>query len=149
MSESKGFDESSPDHHYGQGDASYHAAGQLPGIARLVDAFYRYMDTLEEARNIRAMHSADLDESRKKLSYFLSGWLGGPKRYSEHYGSINIPSAHKHLAVGQAESDAWLLCMQKAIAEQSYDEVFKEYLLAQLRVPAMRIQQRCALEPPP
>jgi hemoglobin len=107
---------------------------------KLVDEFYNNMELLPQAQKIRAMHSSDLSLSRKKLAYFLSGWLGGPKLYAEHYGSINIPDAHKHLSVGVEESEAWLLCMQKAIDNQPYDDDFKAYLLAQLRVPAERIR---------
>ena len=73
--------------------------------------------------------------------YFLSGWLGGPKLYAEHFGGINIPLAHKHLTVGVAESEAWLLCMQKAEDKQNYEAPFKLYLMEQLRVPAERIRQ--------
>jgi len=98
------------------------------------------MAVLPQAKNIKEMHSPDLSESRTKLSYFLSGWLGGPKLYAQHYGSINIPLAHKHLSVGTKESEAWLLCMQKAIDKQPYEQSFKIYLMAQLRVPADRIR---------
>jgi hemoglobin len=126
---------------YGTLDASYQAAGELAGITALVDAFYGYMETLPEAAKIRAMHPQDLAESRRKLSYFLSGWLGGPKLYAEHYGGIRIPLFHKPFPIGDAERDAWLLCMQKAIAEQPYTDDFKDYLLTQLRVPAERIRQ--------
>lgn len=128
---------------YGTGDASYQAAGQLAGIQRLVDAFYRYMDTLPEAAGIRAMHAEDLAESRHKLSSFLSGWLGGPRLYSQQYGPIVIPSAHRHLAIGSRERDAWMLCMEKAVAEQPYDDAFKHYLLKQLFIPAERVRAVC------
>ena len=87
---------------YGVGDCSYKMAGELSGITQLVNAFYDNMDALKEAENIRSMHSKDLSASRKKLTYFLSGWLGGPKLYAENFGSINIPQAHKHLHVGIA-----------------------------------------------
>jgi len=125
---------------YGVGDCSYKMAGELVGITQLVDAFYDYMQQLKEAKHIRDMHSKDLSQSRKKLAYFLSGWMGGPKLYADHFGSINIPQAHKHLAVGVAESEAWLLCMQKAVDDQPYAESFKVYLMQQLRVPAERIR---------
>ncbi|TMM43983.1 group II truncated hemoglobin [Colwellia ponticola] len=125
---------------YGVGDNSYVMAGKLPGITQLVDEFYRNMDTFSESKKIRDMHSSDLSESGKKLAYFLSGWLGGPKLYAEHYGRINIPQAHKHLSVGVEESEAWLLCMEKAIEKQPYEAAFKVYLLEQLRVPAERIR---------
>lgn len=123
---------------YGIDDASYQAAGGLEGLTRLVDVFYRYMDELPEAKSIRRMHPEDLTASRRKLTYFLSGWLGGPKLYSEHYGSITIPGTHGHLDIGIVERDAWMLCMEKAIAEQPFADDFKQYLLTQLFVPAER-----------
>ena len=125
---------------YGIGNSSYIMAGELAGITQLVDDFYRNMDTFKESKHIRDMHPDDLSESRKKLTYFLSGWLGGPRLYTEHYGGINIPQAHRHLSVGVAESEAWLCCMEKAIDQQPYKDEFKAYLLAQLRIPAERIR---------
>ena len=125
---------------YGIGDSSYKMAGELPGIIKLVNDFYDNMDTLSKAKNIRSMHSTDLSDSKKKLSYFLSGWLGGPKLYTKHYGSINIPMAHKHLKVGIEESEAWLLCMKKSVDNQPYEKAFKLYLMDQLSVPAERIR---------
>ena len=128
---------------YGTADHSYRAAGGLAGVAQLVDAFYHFMDKTPQAKKIRRLHSDDLSDSRKKLTYFLSGWLGGPRLYQEHFGSINIPSAHCHLDVKDAERDAWLLCMAKALDEQPYPETFKKYLLEQLFVPAERIRVAC------
>lgn len=128
---------------YGVADGSYKAAGGLSGLTTLVDSFYDYMESLPEASVIRNMHSSDLAVSRKKLAYFLSGWLGGPKLYSETFGGINIPKAHKHLSVGKNEADAWILCMQKAVEEQPYDKKFKIYLIEQLRIPAGRIVLEC------
>jgi len=124
---------------YGIGDNSYQMAGKLAGITALVDEFYSNMATFPASKRIRAMHPNDLSQSRQKLAYFLSGWLGGPKLYSQHYGPINIPLAHKHLAVGPQERDAWLLCMEKAVAKQNYGDAFKQYLVAQLTIPAQRI----------
>jgi hemoglobin len=129
---------------YGVGANSFNAAGGLAGITCLVDEFFSNMDTLPEAKIIRQMHPQDLTESRIKLTYFLSGWLGGPKLYSEHYGGISIPNAHKHLQIGDSERDAWLLCMQKSISTQQYQDSFKEYLFTQLKIPAERIKQACA-----
>jgi len=115
-------------------------AGKLAGITKLVDKFYQNMTEFKQAKQVREMHSTDLSESRKKLTYFLSGWLGGPKLYAKNYGSINIPLAHKHLSVGIEENEAWLLCMQEAVAQQPYEETFKIYLMAKLRIPAERIR---------
>ena len=100
----------------GNGDdmSPYRAAGELAGITNLVDAFYANMDTFPEARVIRKMHPEDLTESRKKLTYFLCGVLGGPRLYIEHYGRINLPDFHSQFPIGTDERDAWMLCMRHA-----------------------------------
>lgn len=126
---------------YGTLDASFVAAGGIAGIEKLVNDFYDQMDVLPEAKVIRAMHLEDLAISRDKLALFLCAWLGGPRHYAEKYGSINIPGAHQHLNVGDSERDAWLLCMEKAIAQQPYPQEFATYLFQQLRIPAERVRQ--------
>ena len=132
------------DHNYGVGSSSYEAAGKQEGVAQLVDNFYENMDTFPEAKIIRNMHPKDLAESRRKLTYFLCGWLGGPKLYSEHYGSISIPGFHKPFAIEETERDAWLLCMKKAIISQPYEETFKTYLYQQISIPAERVRAASA-----
>ena len=128
---------------YGIGDATYQAAGGLEGITRLVDSFYNYMDSLPEARRVREMHVEDLNPSRQKLTYFLSGWMGGPKLYGEHFGSISIPVAHSHLPIGMEDKDAWLLCMERALADQDYEPAFQKYVLEKLSIPAESIRLMC------
>jgi hemoglobin len=127
---------------YGFSDTSFRAAGGEEGIRRLVDKFYDEMEFLPEARALRGMHREDLSEARDKLARFLCGWLGGPQRYQEKYGSIRIPVVHAPFAIGTADRDAWLLCMQKAVDAQPYAASFKNYLMAQLAVPAERVRNR-------
>lgn len=88
------------------------------------------------------MHPRNLSTSRDKLARFLCGWLNGPNRYREKYGAISIPGVHAHLSIGKAEHDAWLSCMETAIAAQDYSDEFKQYLYAQLCVPAARVINR-------
>ena len=128
-----------PDIRFGVGDASFQAAGGEAGIRCLVDAFYDKMEVAQFAQKLLSMHPSDLSTTRDKLARFLCGWLNGPNRYREKYGAINLPGAHAHLDIGPAERDAWLGCMEHAIAQQPYAENFKIYLLAQLRVPANRV----------
>jgi hemoglobin len=125
---------------YGNDMNPYRAAGELAGITNLVEAFYSNMDTFPEARVIWKMHPEDLTESRKKLTYFLCGVLGGPPLFIEHYGGINLPDFHRQFPIGTDERDAWMLCMRHAIAVQPYEASFKEYLLARLWIPAERIR---------
>lgn len=129
---------------FGTQDASYRAAGEEAGLRKLVERFYAVMDSLPAAQTIRAMHTGDLERSIDKLTLFLCGWLGGPKKYPAKYGPIRIPAAHSHLPVGESERDAWLLCMRLAVAEQDYTPAFKIYLLKELAVPAERIRMVCS-----
>ena len=124
----------------GNGMDAYRAAGELAGLTSLVDAFYANMDAFPEARVIRNMHPEDLTESRKKLTYFLCGVLGGPRLFIEHYGGINLPDFHRQFPIRTGERDAWMLCMQHAIAVQPYEASFKEFLVARLSIPAERIR---------
>ena len=124
---------------YGTGDTSFLAAGGEAGILRLVEAFYQAMSDEPQAQTIRAMHADDLTISIDKLARFLCGWTGGPKRYAEKYGGMALPPAHAHLPIGEAEKDAWLMCMQRALQRQDYAADFKDYMLVQLAVPAGRI----------
>lgn len=124
---------------FGEGDASLQAMGGEAGVAALVDRFYDLMDTLPEAAPIRAMHASDLSLAKEKLTVFLVGWLGGPKRYAARWGQIRIPAAHARLPIGAAERDQWLLCMDGALAQMDVTPAFAAYFRAQIRVPADRI----------
>lgn len=124
---------------FGEGDASFQAAGGEEGIRVLVDRFYDLMQERPAAAKILKMHPRDLERSRDKLTRFLIGWLGGPKRYSEKYGPIRLPVAHARFPIGRAEHDAWLDCMEAALADQPMTADFKAYLLRELSVPAERI----------
>lgn len=125
---------------FGVGSSSYEAAGQRDGLARLVDAFYDYMEALPEAATIRAMHPRELALSREKLKVFLSAWLGGPNEYRERFGPISIPRAHAHLAIDEPERDAWLHCMRRAVDDQPWTAEFKAYFLRAIAVPAERVR---------
>ncbi|MCQ2028607.1 group II truncated hemoglobin [Stutzerimonas zhaodongensis] len=124
---------------YGTADTSFLAAGGESGITRLVTDFYRIMEDHEGAACVRRLYPDDLSEPSARLAAFLCGWLGGPRRYAERYGGINIPHFHTRWPVGEAERDAWLECMALAIGKQGYTPEFSSYLLAQLQIPAERI----------
>jgi hemoglobin len=86
-------------------------------VRRLVDAFYRRMDSLPEAARIRAMHGADLDEIKSTLRLYLVEWLGGPKDYSARRGPPRLRARHAQFAIGPVERDAWMVCMRAALEE--------------------------------
>ncbi|TNE84086.1 MAG: globin [Deltaproteobacteria bacterium] len=106
----------------------YERLGGASGIRKLVDRFYDYMDSLEEARPIRAMHPEDLGESRDKLYEFLSGWSGGPPLYVEKRGHPRLRARHLPFPIGDQEAMQWLLCMEHALAECVEDTALRQSL---------------------
>jgi hemoglobin len=95
----------------------FEQVGGEAGIRRLVDRFYALMDTLPEAATIRAMHPADLSDSREKLSLFLIGWSGGPPVYVEKRGHPRLRARHLPFAVDDEAAAAWMRCMGLALEE--------------------------------
>ncbi len=130
--------------HFGTGSTSFEAADGEAGITRLVDAFFDRMRSDPRFKTIYDMHPNDNVVSRDKLSRFLCGWLGGPKRFQEKYGRISLPLAHRHLPIVEAERDQWLICMAESVDEQPFAADFKHYLMEQLAVPAEAIRRRSA-----
>ena len=107
----------------------YELLGGDDGVRKLTADFYGLMDTLPEAAPIRAMHKGDLSMMTDKLGTFLIGWLGGPQHYTERFGRVIIPLAHKPFPIGPSERDQWLMCMQGAIDKTSLDESMKARLM--------------------
>ena len=101
-------------------------------IDRLVEAFYKRMDTLPEAKTIRAMHAPDLGSVKNVLKRYLSEWTGGPKLYSPEKGHPRLRQRHMGFAIGNAERDAWLLCMRGALEEAVADDSARQELDAAL-----------------
>ncbi|NOT63315.1 MAG: group II truncated hemoglobin [Acidobacteria bacterium] len=102
--------------------------GGEPVIRQLVDRFYDLMDQEAAARGIRALHPADLTESRNKLYWFLVGWMGGPPLYIERFGHPRLRMRHAPFAIGTSERDQWLWCMFKALEELVPDASLREQL---------------------
>jgi len=103
----------------------YAAIGGEQAILSLVDRFYFYMDTLPEAQGLRAIHQPSLASAKSKLFKFLSGWLGGPNLFIEEFGHPMLRARHLPFAIGEAERDQWMLCMNKALDEMTMDPRLK------------------------
>jgi hemoglobin len=91
------------------------------------------MDTLAETQKIRTLHPTTLEGSEEKLFKFLSGWLGGPPLYMQEYGHPMLRARHLHFPIGCRERDEWMLCMEKALAEQVLDDDLVTTLLEALK----------------
>jgi hemoglobin len=100
-------------------------------VDRLVEAFYARMDMFPEARTIREMHAPHLEPTKDVLKRYLGEWLGGPKLYSSERGHPRLRSRHIGFKIGEAERDAWLLCMRGALEESIEDPEARRKVLAE------------------
>ena len=103
----------------------YQRIGGAEKIHALVDRFYQLMDELPEAYGIRRIHAADLQGANSKLFKFLSGWLGGPQLYVQEFGEPFLRRRHFPFAIGTAERDQWMMCMNQALSEVVEDEALR------------------------
>jgi len=87
------------------------------------------MDTVPQFQGIRAMHPADLANSRDKLYMFLSGWLGGPDLFVEKFGHPRLRGRHMPFAIGIDERDQWVACMVLAMEDVGVEEEIRAKLL--------------------
>jgi hemoglobin len=113
----------------------YEMIGGEAAVRKIVDRFYDIMDSVPEAASLRAMHADDLSPMRERLSEFLNAWLGGPRTYFERGDRPCIMSAHRPFAIGEAERDAWMTCMRRALEDCGVSED----MLAMLDRPFLRM----------
>lgn len=107
------------------------------GVRRLADAFYEVMDSLPQAADIRAMHAANLDDIKRKLAAYLTGWMGGPPVYLALTGTVCLTDPHAPYHIGPKERDQWLLCMDQALERIGASEELK----AMLKDPLFRVAE--------
>jgi len=111
------------------GDARHFlGVGGAEGVARIVDRFYFHMCTEVDAAAIRALHPQDLTSVREVLTRYLTEWLGGPPVYSTERGHPRLRRRHLPFRIGEAERDAWMLCMRSALSEVIADSKLRTEL---------------------
>ena len=98
------------------------------GVRRLAETFYTVMDERIDAKTIRAMHAECMNEITEKLYEYLCGWLGGPSRYADKYGTVCLTGPHKPYVIGADERDQWLDCMSIALDRIGASDVLKVQL---------------------
>jgi hemoglobin len=110
------------------GNPHYARIGGHEAIVKLVDAFYRAMETLPEAATIRAMHEPNLGPTKAVLVKYLSEWMGGPKRYTPDRGAPMLRRRHQPFPIDAGARDAWMLCMRQALQQACSDEALRTEL---------------------
>ncbi len=118
--------------------------GGEPAVHALVERFYDLMDLEPGYAELRAAHGSELANARQRLSWFLSGWLGGPQHYVERFGHPRLRMRHMPFSIGIAERDQWLACMDQAMRETGVEAGLREKLKASFFQTADWIRNRGA-----
>ena len=102
--------------------------GGVAAVQRLVAAFYQAMDTRPDTRVLRAMHADDLSDTQAVLVLYLTEWLGGPRQYSALRGPPRLGRVHRPFAIDADARDAWMACMDQALAQVCTDAGLRDAL---------------------
>ena len=129
-------------------ETPYDRIGGEAAVRKLVTRFYELMSELPGARDVLHMHPADLAGSREKLFEFLCGWLGGPQLYIERRGHPRLRMRHLPFAIDDAARDAWMACMQQALAECVSDELLRDQLRGAFQRMANHLRNQGAYDRP-
>jgi hemoglobin len=112
-------------------ESPYQMLGGEAAVERLVKEFYDIVESDPAGASLLAMHNRGhgLAHARQAQFEFLSGFLGGPQLYLERHRHSNVRRMHAHLAIGTAERDAWLTCMDKAVTAVVADSEIRGLLM--------------------
>jgi hemoglobin len=121
--------------------------GGAGAVARLVEAFYGAMDRRPDARVLRAMHAADLTDTKAVLVMYLVEWLGGARQYTAQRGPPRLGRVHRPFAIDAAARTAWMQCMGEALDTVCTDPGLRDELLVAFGKLALHLQNRHEPDP--
>lgn len=116
----------------------YDRLGGEPGIRKLVDIFYDIVENEPEGHDLNILHlrGHGVAHSRIEQFNFLSGFLGGPKLYTEKHGHSNVRRMHDHVVINANARDSWLNCMQLALERCGTDASTKNDVMTHFKAVA-------------
>lgn len=111
---------------------AYEQLGGEVVLRKLTQRFYEIMDTVEDFKELRAMHPGNIQSSEEKLFLFLSGWLGGPNLFMEKYGHPRLRARHMPFKIDIEARNQWVMCMVQAFDDLKISEPLRSELLHSL-----------------
>ncbi|WP_431320114.1 group II truncated hemoglobin [Rhizobium sp. YTU87027] len=120
----------------------YEAIGGDAVVRALTRRFYALMETLPEARHVRAVHPPTLEDSEEKFYEYLTGYLGGPPLYTDKRGHPRLRSRHFVAEIGPVEREEWLLCFRQALEETIANPKLREIILPPIERLAYHMQNK-------
>jgi hemoglobin len=112
----------------------YDRCGGMPFFERLVDRFYRGVETDEVLISLYPDRD-DLGPARRRLTLFLGQYWGGPTTYMDERGHPRLRMRHMPFTVGPLQRDRWLVHMTEAVVAETDDPELQAVLL-QYFIPA-------------
>jgi hemoglobin len=96
-----------------QPETFFDAVGGEPTFRRLVAEFYA---GVADDPILRPLYpEEDLGPAEERLRLFLIQYWGGPGTYSQQRGHPRLRQRHAPFVIGEAERDAWLRHMRRAV----------------------------------
>lgn len=115
----------------------YDAVGGADTFHAIVSRFYQLVAEDDILRRVYPLD--DLAGAEERLRMFLEQYWGGPRTYSERRGHPRLRMRHVPFQIGPFERDAWLRCMQTAIASidsDTLDDAHRKELVEYLEMAA-------------
>ena len=109
----------------------YEKMGGEEPLKELVETFYDIIESDPDGEIVHSLHlkGHGMNHTRVAQFEFLSGFFGGPQLYIERNRHSDMRLIHEHVEVGHAAAESWLLCMEKAIEQEGFDESLKQSMM--------------------
>ncbi|RKD26820.1 globin [Ammoniphilus oxalaticus] len=117
----------------------YDDLGGAEPLKKLVDVFYTLVAAHPE---LAPIFPDDLTETKEKQFKFLSQFLGGPDLYAREYGHPMLRARHMPFPITPKSAEAWLGCMDQALAQVGVTGPIREFLMNRLMQTAYHMVNR-------
>lgn len=111
----------------------FEAIGGFDTIDQLVTNFYKRVG---KHPALTPIFPDDLTETARKQRLFLTQFFGGPKLFSEERGHPMMRRRHLPFPITPERKDAWLACMEAALAETEIEEPYRTAIFDKLTMTA-------------
>jgi len=114
----------------------YEAIGGQDSVDKIIELLYSHIGKHEK---LIPIFPDDLDESARKQRLFLTQFFGGPSLYLQDRGHPMLKRRHMEFEITPERKDAWLECMNKALAEANIEEPYRSAIFERLTITAQHM----------
>src|SRR5690625_2693611 len=111
----------------------YEAIDGQDSVDKIIELLYSHIGKHEK---LIPIFPDDLDESARKQRLFLTQFFGGPSLYLEERGHPMLKRRHMPFEITFERRNAWLECVDKALAEAKIEEPYRSAIFDRLSLTA-------------